>query len=356
MEDGVITVKLPFVAILSAALGFSTPTLAQVAPASGQGNLAGARAEVPIHQTILKDGNVRYWIPVRIGNSRPVETMLDTGSAGLRILPDAVAADNYAATDRQNVYGYGSGVKITGVIADARVTVGGAAIEAPIPIQLIRSVGCYEKKPKCPASRLTLENYGLGGDGIPNQGFKAIIGIDTPPPGLKFAVVNPLMHMGGGVWIVIVPLPGQSEPGKLIINPDPKDLEGFTWFRHLVLVPPHKRGHLSACLHNENTGRAFCGPLVLDTGAPGIHLSSLLVKRQRVWPQGMQGSYQFGDATGRPLKMNFTVNRALPGSRVTIEPETGQYSDIIYAGILPYFSFAVLYDAPNNAMALRPRR
>ncbi len=54
--------------------------------------------------------------------------------------------------------------------------------------------------------------------------------------------------------------------------------------------------------------------------------------------------------------MNFTVNRTLPGSRVTIEPETGQHSDIIYAGILPYFSFAVLYDAPNNAMALRPRR
>ncbi len=44
--------------------------------------------------------------------------------------------DNYAATDRQNVYGYGSGVKITGVIANARVTVGGAAIAAPIPIQL----------------------------------------------------------------------------------------------------------------------------------------------------------------------------------------------------------------------------
>ena len=158
---------------------------------------APRRVEVPIHQRVLSDGTVRYWIPVRIGNSRPIETMLDSGSIGLRILPGAISPDNYSMTDRPSTYGYGSGVRLNGNVANARVEIGGMAGEAPTAIQVVRTVDCFEKKPKCPASRIPQAAYGLGGDGLANQGFKAIIGIEMPPPGKEQPVFNPITHIGG---------------------------------------------------------------------------------------------------------------------------------------------------------------
>jgi hypothetical protein len=53
--------------------------------------------------------------------------------------------------------------------------------------------------------------------------------------------------------------------------------------------------------------------------------------------------------------MRFAVDRALPGSHVTIRPKRGGPPARIAAGILPYFSFALLYDSRRNEMTLRPR-
>ena len=308
------------------------------------------RVEVPIHQRVLSDGTVRYWIPVRIGNSRPVETMLDSGSIGLRILPGAVSSDNYNMTERPSTYGYGSGVRLNGNVATARVQIGGMAGEAPVAIQVVRTIDCFEKKPKCPASRIPQEAYGLGGDGLANQGFKAIIGIEMPPPGKEQPVVNPITHIGGETWIIILPLPGQSAPGKLIIDPDASELAGFAMFTHLV------KETVSGCLQNETTGKRFCGPVVFDTGAPGTSVNTGQVVRQIEWPQGTRGSYSFADDSGATLRMRFTVGRATPGSHVTLRPENGRPPATIAGGIVPYFAFAVLYDTKVHAIGLKRRQ
>ena len=311
------------------------------------------RVEDPIHQTVMSDGTVRYWISVRIGNSGPVETMMDSGSFGLRVLPGVLSPADYALPRRPNVYSYTSGVKIPGEIADTRVHVGSAATEAPIPIQVVRSVGCTKKKPRCPAVRIAQKDYRLGGKGHPGQGFKAIMGINMPLAGIQYPVVNPLTRMGGGAWIIVLPLPGQTKPGKLIINPDAADRAGFTVFPRLANL--RRAEAASGCLHNVDTGRTFCGPVIIDTGAPGIVVNTFQIERPRPWPQGTQGAFVFRDAGHRPLRMRFAVNRAVPGSHVTIRPKRGGPPARIAAGILPYFSFAVLYDTRRNEMALRPR-
>lgn len=334
------------IALLAALFVASGDAGLVISPASA----APRRVEVPIHRKVLSDGTVRYWIPVRIGNSRPVETMLDSGSIGLRILPGAISPDNYSMTDRPSTYGYGSGVRLNGAIANARVEIGGMAGEATIAIQVVRTIDCFEKKPKCPASRIPQEAYGLGGDGLANQGFKAIIGIEMPPPGKEQPVVNPITHIGGESWIIILPLPGQSAPGKLIIDPDASDLAGFAMFTHLV------KETVSGCLQNEATGKRFCGPVVFDTGAPGTSVNTRQVARQIEWPQGTRGSYSFASDSGATLRMHFTVGRATPGSHVTLRPQDGPSPASIAGGIVPYFSFAVLYDTKTNAIGLKPRQ
>ena len=315
---------------------------------------AGHRVEVPIHQIVLSDGTLRYSIPVRIGNSTPIEAMLDTGSTGLRILPGAISPTNYAMTPRANEYGYGSGVKITGMIANASVDIGGTVTDEPITIQVIQTVGCFENKPVCPASRVAQTAYGLGGDGLPNEGFKAIIGISMPLRGVNYDVVNPLLFLGQRIWVVILPLPGQSTPGKLIINPNSEDVAGFTSFTDLVAMPGFQQEAISACLHNQNSGSTFCGPVTLDTGAPAIIVNTSL-GTPGAWTEGIRGSFSFGDAKGTPSKMDIMVSGVNPGHRVTIEPQAGQRPTIMNAGIIPFFSFAVLYDARNDAMGLKSR-
>jgi hypothetical protein len=181
--------------------------------------------------------------------------MLDTGSTGLRILPGAVSSTNYSITPNANVYSYGSGVRVTGMIAEASVGMGAIVTTAPIPIQAIQTIGCVENKPKCPASRVSRMAYGLGGDGLPNEGFKAIVGVNMPLRGANYDVVNPLLHLGRQIWVVILPLPGQPAPGKLIINPRSEDLDGFTSFSGLVGMPGFQQAALSACLHNQNSGK-----------------------------------------------------------------------------------------------------
>ena len=51
---------------------------------------AAERVEVPIKQTVLTNGVIRYSVPVKIGNASPIDAALDTGSTGLSVLRAAV--------------------------------------------------------------------------------------------------------------------------------------------------------------------------------------------------------------------------------------------------------------------------
>jgi hypothetical protein len=88
-------------------------------------SLAFDRVEVPIKQTALSDGEIRYSIPANVGASSAIDAMLDTGSSGLRVLLGAVPESAYSVTGQASVYGYGSGVRFTGVIANSVITIGG---------------------------------------------------------------------------------------------------------------------------------------------------------------------------------------------------------------------------------------
>lgn len=320
---------------------------------------AAERADVPVHQTVLPDGDPRYSVPVTVGDGPPIEAALDTGSFGLRVLASALSPGQYEATDIRRRYPFGGGARFDGVLARATVGVGPIRTDAPVLFQRIDSVDCVEEKPDCPASKLRPEDYRIAGDGIAGQGFSAILGLSLRrPPGVEGAP-NPLSLAGDRSWILLLPRPGSAEPGHLIIDPDAQDRAGFTLMK---LDPqPGTSGDgppgwadaaLPGCLVGRGHGERHCGRTLLDTGAPGLSVASGEARGSKPWGAGRGASLEIG-GTGGPVSIPFTSGDGA-ATRVTLHPPRGQ-GPVISAGTLPYFSYAVLYDAKAGTIGFKPR-
>ncbi|RFB77941.1 hypothetical protein [Methylovirgula sp. 4M-Z18] len=230
------------------------------------------RVEVPISQTQLPDGNIRYSVPVSFGGDTAVMAMVDTGSIGLRVLTKAFSASAPQAEDTGVVrsYPFGSGVVLRGSLVRTVVAVGDAATAQPIVVQNVQEVTCGPERPNCPASKMDADSYGIGGDGIPNQGFQAILGVSIHKPRIPLAAGNPLSDLGDS-WIVELPLPGDSSPGRLIINPTAAERKGYK----MSSVPKPQvdpaTGGISPDTVNKFSvcpKRSHCETVKLDTGAP----------------------------------------------------------------------------------------
>jgi len=319
---------------------------------------AAERVEVPLHQTVLSDGNIRYSVDVSMAGSRPIPAMVDTGSTGLRILSRAVTDTDFASVSYQrSVYGYGSGVRLNGVVATLRAGLGHLAGQAPIPVQLVRTVDCFPKRPHCPASRLSQADYRIGGDGLPKEGFDAILGIamGTGP------VDNPLRRLGTEMWIVILQRPGEDRPGKLILNPDAGERAGYTWFptEHLLKdLPGGAEFHdaIPGCLVIKKSGKRICGPTLLDTGAPEISIKSSDPADRNGWIKGDRFAIIFRNRQGGEVQAGFQAGAGGPSRFSTSAPQdTNERETHISAGTLPYFLFSVFYDDQRHLVGLKLR-
>ena len=251
-------------------------SLAVFARASSSAAEPSERIDLPVFQHRLSNGDIRFYVRVRVGGGAPINAMLDTGSFGLRVLARALAPTQYAPTAINRGYGYGSGVVLHGPLAQARITVGDAAIAAPISIQVVESVDCNARKPNCPAARLAPSDYGIGGDGLPREGFDAIMGISLRESDAPGAAINPLVALGKR-WIVILPKPDERAPGRLIVNPSADDSARFNP-AGVHPLPPLRDGRkqvmdaaIPSCPDAPLDRQASCAMMSLDSGArPGV--------------------------------------------------------------------------------------
>jgi hypothetical protein len=125
---------------------------------------------ITIRETAV-NGTMRFSIPIAIGGAAPMDVFFDTGSSGLRILDGAIPDSAYAMiTDTPVTYSYHSGLELTGVVAYANVVMGSIETPMPVPVMLIRQVGCTAAVPNCSAKGQTPATYTLFGP------FKAIFG------------------------------------------------------------------------------------------------------------------------------------------------------------------------------------
>ena len=256
----------------SGAAGTAAPAEAPISRAAG----TPARVEVPISQRRLSDGTTRYSVPVRVGGGRAIEAMLDTGSFGLRVMQRVVLPQRYQPTTVVRRYHFASGVVLEGMLAKADIAIGDAKTDAPVVIQIVQSVTCGQLKPDCPAAWLDAADYRIGGDGLPGEGFTAILGLSMRAPPVSSPALNPLDFIGDRRWIIVLPRPDDTAPGKLIINPGADEVEGFQTFP--VLLHPYsdtgsggkalRESQMPGCLDGQTPDQDDCQPVLMDTGAP----------------------------------------------------------------------------------------
>ena len=325
--------------ILLAAL--AGPVQAQPAP----------RSEVPIQAVRLSNGALRYAVPIRIG-SVDLLASLDTGSTGLRILPWVLGPADARVSVDPEVYGYASGSRYEGVVGEATVVMGAARGTAPV--HLIGAIGCFAYLPRCPASRAPIMRYGIASDGLPGEGFKAILGIDMAPG----RVGNPFRSLGVRRWIVVLPRPGEGE-GRLILNPSDAETEGYA-MAPLAAPYAHERGGglhdaVPGCLANTATHARACGVVLLDTGGAGLAVANSALGGEP-WPNGTPASLELFDASGGlAARESLTIGERDHGTRLSFRRESRVFGVVIYAGVSPYLAYSVLYDTRRQMIGLKAR-
>jgi hypothetical protein len=302
------------------------------------------RSEVPIKEVVLSDGTRRYTIPLTVAGHN-VDAGLDTGSVGLRVLPDAAEGAKPTGSDR--VYSYGAGTELEGPEAKAVVAVGDVA--APIDIQAVRSIGCTRARQNCPASKLSPAQFGIQGDGLPGEGFRAIMGT-----GLGHAdLPNPLGALGVRRWIVELPRPGEVGAGRLILNPSEQEVAGFVSLALTNKGRDRQADWLRACLSQASDSNPICAPTLIDTGAPGLQVVN---ERARPWVEGTAGRLIFQEADGASAAaIDFKSGMRNQASHLTFTQDERVSGARIRSGLIAYFAYSVLYDADRGTIAFRAR-
>lgn len=321
---------------------FSSPLRAQPAPA--------LRAEVPIREVVLSDGTRRYGAPITVGATQ-IEAGLDSGSTGLRILPNVLKEGDARPSSRSDSYFYGAGAKFDGVVGDASVTVG--ALRGDTTVQLVRHVGCTDEKPRCAAGSLPLSQYGVQGDGLPGEGFKAILGVNMADA----KAASLFKGIGARRWIIELPRPGELS-GRIVLNPTDAEVQGFTTVPIIDSFSGVSGGLHDAvrgCLVNETSHEKLCGAALLDTGDPGLRI----VRPEspaRPWPNETPATLVFADAAGKVrVAERLIIGRKEHASRLTFEEKPKVTGTLLFTGLTPYFAYSILYDPAHGTVGFKPR-
>jgi hypothetical protein len=342
--------------------------LAEIPIAHAQDFAHGIRTEVPIQQITLSDGTIRYWIPVKIGNTS-VNTLLDSGTTGLRILPGAISGSDApkGQIDRLTV---ASGTVLVGEVTSGTIQIG--SISGLSPFQSIKKIECVFRASTCPSAHVPFEEYGLGAEGLPGEGFHAIIGVKA---GLS-SLANPLLAIGVTRWIIELPRPGDSTPGKLVLNPRDDEAGDYVYIPvggpHTFGMPDvftHIRGNITkperdvllpdamgGCLQIESGAKA-CGALTFDTGYPAVDvINGPISVSQGALPENTKAELTIFDGNEPRAATSFEAGIKAQASQVFVTKHGPQnFGTVIFAGAVPYFAFDVLYESNRNRIGLKPR-
>ncbi|HJS45844.1 MAG TPA: hypothetical protein VJ753_05525 [Rhizomicrobium sp.] len=321
-------------------MGAATLLNAAILPASG-----AARVEIPISQVLGANGRFYYLISLSVGGSAPVKTLLDTGSTGLRLLPDAIGSGDAVPTRRSSNYGYATGSQFTGTIAHGVVTIGGAKTTEPVSIMLIDKVGCRKNRPNCPAAGLTARDFSFAQEAKMAEPNRARIGIRLASSDAD----NPLTKMGDGVWIVELPRPGEAAPGRLIVNPTPEEMANY---KRLHVDP--ETGMTAGCVIDGSGSQKICGHVLPDTGGNGMIVEARQRPSSFPWPNGTPAILALVDDRDVKFGMSFTVKH-VPGDPENLHWQQGDPPVPRISGSYPFLGHSVLFDANRREIGFKPR-
>ncbi len=274
---------------------------------------------VPLHVERGPGGDQRLGIDVAVGG-RTVRVLLDTGSAGLRILASALPAGEVRRTGQSAAGGYGSGLVLRGEEATARFSVGDPVAAEQTSIELVDGYGCADARPNCPAANGgTPEMFG--------KLFPGILGASNVDPPRGRCCANPLgaLVAYGRRYIVHADFAAPT----LTLAPDPAALSAFT----LIDVA---RGTLPrGCVRLSGTAPTeVCGDVLFDTGTPQFLVTTTGIAAQGPFPAGTTatltvGTWSHAFEIGPRTPLHLTMRRG-EANRIIVGLGPLQSVDVYY--------------------------
>jgi hypothetical protein len=325
--------------------GLTLGGLLQATAGASVGSPDGARAVIPVRQMSLGNGVRLYIVPVTIGRTF-AHAKLESGSTGLRVMPNILASADVSPTGRGELYCSPEGPTFNGMVAKAPVTLGALTQVTPLQVpSAAGSGGVIECDQASSDGGGIIEEVSLG------ESIPVILGIGMA--NAEFPSFLP--SIGVHRWIVRLPRPdGHFFPGRLILNPDDEEVENFV---KIPLTSNSEReipDSLSGCLMNDKVKLKLCGLVQLDTGVDGIRVE--MPASAAPWQEGTRATLFFNDQGGHPIAAeHLIVGLEAQASRLSFKRSTDKLIRI-YAGLSPYLVFSILYDPGSRAIGrYRPR-
>jgi hypothetical protein len=289
-------------------------------------------------------------VDVRVGASKPVPVILDTGSSGLHVFNSAVIATpgaGVSVTSQRSNITYAGGHRFTGVVASAVVTIGSQATAGRVRLSLVNNASCIASKPTCGAAG------GIAGFEA-RTGADGILGVGTQRS--RGSVTSPILAMAGILgqsWSVHL----SGTTGTLVLGARaPQRAMTAASFQMKRLGASGNRAlwndsALPFCT-TIGTARA-CTPGLFDTGTPSFQVSGRVLGT--VPTTTVSGQVQRGlpvtvaqEGAGTPF-WAFTTGTAKSQNLVRIKP--GQRS-FVNAGVQAFYAFTVVYDDQQGTIKL----
>lgn len=318
--------------------------------------LAAERLEIPIYQTVVKghggNGN-RYWVWLKIGDGEAIKATLDTGSSGLMVLASGVAAADELPQSVPIRQSYSAGDVLTGHQTEAQLAIGEAQSLDAVGFGMITSASCVPQIPSCAAAETSFDDYRIQSEGYRGQGFQAILGVALGVNIGPNPLPNPLAALAGQ-WTIELPGPGWSTPGKIVLNPDEKDLRGYRLFdleNSARRWQGAQRSQISGCATGRDNGARLCGGISFDTGAGSLVVETADHDEFASIQTGGEITFKFGEgASALSWRANVPAD-AVHQSNIT----RGELPANIIIGYPFFWKFSVYYDYNGDRIGLRPR-
>jgi hypothetical protein len=288
-------------------------------------------------------------VEVSVGTAAPVPLLLDTGSTGLQIFApvvDTTPGGGVTVTDRPDQITYSGGHRLTGVVADAKVTIGSQTTAHTVAFGLVQQAVCIPSKPTCPvaggiAAAMARGFYGILGIGM-NHGPN---GLASPILGMRAGLARAWsLHLSGasGSLVLGAALPRPSRKDFTVSLPSTGTVGTYRFW--------NDRLHFCVVVGTVGT----CAPGLFDSGTFTFQLSQIRWAKVPVYP-GLSLV-----VAGNPVSVyilpspapvtpvwKFTTGTTKSSDTVTLAPNL-----IVNTGVQAYYAFTITYDDLHGVIGL----
>ena len=318
---------------------------AAFALASGSQAASHKKAPVTVPLAILGGvgtaGGAHPSIRIKVGNGPTVPVILDGGSVGLHIYAPGVKTGpggGVTKTRTADSIMYVDGTVQTGVVAKAKITIGGLTTSKAIPFGLITKVGCTASIPDCPTQ--------AGISAAVRKGEYGVMGVRYQPvpsgtPG------NPLIGLPApysGSWSISM----RAHGGKLVLGAPAATGSVL----HFAGSPPK-----TTVCWTIGSIKNICEPTLFDTGDPGMVVYGGPLATAPTAPGStllQPGTLVSATAKGSSKPFwTFTAGTTESKNTVRLHPP-GLSGDTVNASIAAYFACTLTWNVAKRTLTLSP--